>query len=73
MNALCNLSRKRPRLSRRCFTLCITVEVELELRSSTNANTVAVAEITVERGWRVDKNSVFASFFMAADQNIASS
>ena len=31
------------------------MEVELELRSSTNANTVAVAKITVERGWRVNK------------------
>ena len=29
--------------------------MKLELRSSTNANTVAVAKITVERGWRVNK------------------
>ena len=29
--------------------------MKLELRSSTNANTVAVAKITVERRWRVNK------------------
>ena len=36
--------------------------MNLDLRSSTNANTVAVAKITVERGWRAEKG-VFASFF----------
>ena len=34
---------------------CVTVELNLESRSSTNANTIAVAKITVERGWRVEK------------------
>ena len=68
VNALCNLSRKKSRevaaslsgrfLRRRCFTLCITVEVE-----ATNATTVAVAKITGESGWRVGEKSVFASFF----------
>ena len=72
MKALGNLSRKNSRevaaslpgrfLSRRCFTLCITMKLNLELRSSTNATTVEVAKITGERGWRVDK-SVFALFF----------
>ena len=38
-------------VSRRCFTL----KLKLELQSSTNANTVAVAKITMERGWRVNK------------------
>ena len=37
-------------------------KLNLELRSSTNATTVAVAKITGERGWRVEKN-VFAPFF----------
>ena len=108
----CNHLRKKSRevaasllgqfLSRHCFTLCITVEVEprivkqykcchccstappslmtdttrrtrvtspwrqwkfnLELWSGTNAATVAVAKITEERWWRVEK-SVFTSFF----------
>ena len=40
----------------------------LELRSSTKATTVAVAEITGDGGW---KKSVFASFF--GDQKIESS
>ena len=31
------------------------LHAELELRSSTNANTVAVAKVTGERGWRVEK------------------
>ena len=35
-------------------------KLNLELRGSTNATTVAVAKITRERGWRVEK-SVFAS------------
>ena len=82
MNALCNLSRKKLRevavsfpvqfLSRRCFTLCITMEVELELRSSTNATTVAVAKINGERGWRVEKKRVSLHHFLA-DQKITSS
>ena len=55
-------------LSRCCFTLCITMEVELELRSSTNATTVAVAKITGERGWRVGKKMSLCRF--SADQKI---
>ena len=37
-------------------------KLNLELQSSTNATTVAVANITGERGWRVVKR-VFASFW----------
>ena len=71
MNALCNLSRMKSRevaaslpgrfLSRRCFTLCITMEVEP--RSSTNATTVAVATITGERGGRVGKKVFLRRFW----------
>ena len=49
-------------LSRRWFMLCITIEVELELWSSTNATAVADAKITGERWWRVEK-CVFTLFF----------
>ena len=69
VNALCNLSRKKSREvaaslpgrlpSRHCFTLCITMEVELELRNSTNASTVAVAKISRGRGWRVGKKAYY--------------
>ena len=41
------------------------MEVEpSELRSSTNANTVAVAKITVERGWRVGKKCLCVVFWL---------
>ena len=57
MNALCNLSRKKSQevaaslpgrfLSRRCFTLCITMEAEPRIaKQHKNATTVAVAKIT---------------------------
>ena len=42
--------------------MCITVEVKPRIAKQYKCNTVAVAKITVERGWRVEK-SVFASFF----------
>ena len=83
VNALCNLSRKKSRevaaslpgrsLSRRCFTLCITMEVKSnpELRGNTNATTVAVAKITGERGWRVQKQCLYV--VVLADQKKASS
>ena len=57
-------------LSRRCFTLCITMEAEP--RSSTNATTVAVAKITGEMGWSVEEKKVCLRLF-GADQKIASS
>ena len=46
--------------------------MNLELQSSTNANTVAVAKFTVERGWRVEKKEVSLHRCLA-DQKIASS
>ena len=46
VNALCKLLCKKLR----------------EVAAHFRANIVAVAKITVERGWRVEK-SVFASFF----------
>ena len=43
--------------------LCIRMKVEPRIaKQRANATTVAVAKITGERGWRVDK-SVFALFF----------
>ena len=39
-------------------------------REVANANTVAVAKITVERGWRVEKKVSLCHFL--ADQKIAS-
>ena len=77
MNALCNLLRKKSReiaaslpgrfLSRRCFTLCITMEV----RSSTNATTVAVAKIAGGKGMEGGKRVSLHHFL--ADKKIASS
>ena len=46
-------------------------KLNLELWSSTNANTVAVANITVERGWRVGKKVSLCHFL--ADHKIANS
>ena len=65
VNALCNLSRKKSREVAAHFRADFWVGVasrcvqqwklNLESRSSTNANTVAVAKITVERWWRVGR------------------
>ena len=65
VNALCNLFRKKSQkvaaatsgwfMSRCWFTLCVTVEVNLELWSSASAATVAFARITRERQWRMGK------------------
>ena len=46
-------------LSRHCFTMCITMEFEPRI---VKQYTVALAKITGERGWRVEK-SVVVSFF----------
>ena len=77
VNELCNLSRKKSRevaaslpgrfLSRRCFTLCITMDVDPELRSNTNATTVAVAKITGERWQRVEIKVYLRRFFRWPD------
>ena len=74
VNALCNLSEQevaRGRsalpgrfLSRSCFTLCKQWKLNLESRSSRNANTIAVAKITVERGWRVEKKCLCVGFWL---------
>ena len=84
MSALCNLSRKKSREvaaslpgrspRRRCFTLYITMEVEPRIAKQYNATTVAVAKITGERGWRVDKKreGSLRRFFLA-DQKIENS
>ena len=78
MNALCNLLRKKSRevasslpgrfLSSRCFTLCMTMEVDPELQNNINATTVSVAKITGERGWRVGEKMYLCRF--GADQKI---
>ena len=46
-------------------------KLNLELRSSTNATTVAFAKITGERGWRVGKKASLRRFL--ADLKIVSS
>ena len=65
VNALCHLLHKKSWevaaslpgrfLSRCCFTLCITREVEPRIGKQWNATTVAVAKITGQRGWRLEK------------------
>ena len=72
MNALCNLLCKKSQevaasllgqfLSRRCFTLCITMVVESRIVKQ--YTTVAVAKITVERGWRVEKKCLCIVFWL---------
>ena len=78
MNALCNLSRKKSREVtvhfRADFGVCVASccvqqwKLNLELRSRTNANTVAVTKITVERGWRVGKKVSLRRFL--ADRKV---
>ena len=68
VNALCNLLHKKSRevaaslqgqfLSRCCFMQ------NLESRSSTNATTIAVAEMTMESGWRVEKKRFCIVFWL---------
>ena len=65
VNALCNLSLNKLRevavslpgrlLSRCCFMLCITMEIEPRIAKQYKCHPVAVVKITRERGWRVDK------------------
>ena len=72
VNALCNLLCKKSRevavslpgrfLSRHSFMLCITMEVEPRIER--NATTVAVAKITGERGWRVEKKCFCIVFWL---------
>ena len=68
VNALCNLPSKKSREVAARFRADFGVGVasrcvqqwklNLESLSSTNANTAAVAKITVERGWRMEKVSL---------------
>ena len=72
VNALCHLSCKKwwevtaslpgRFLSRRCFTLCITMEVEPRIAKQYKCHHCCSWKITRESGWRVEK-SVFVSFF----------
>ena len=76
-----NISRKKSRevaaslpgrfLSRRCFTLCITMEVNLGLRKQYKRYHCWVAKITEERGWRMGEKCLCVVFL--AGQKIASS
>ena len=71
-NVLCHLSCKKSWeveaslpcrfLSRRCFTLCITMEVEPRIAKQYKCHHCCSWKITRESGWRVEK-SVFVSFF----------
>ena len=80
VNALCNLSRKKSRevavslpgrfLSRLCFTLCITMEVQPRIAKQYKCHHCCSCKNYRGKGWRVEK-SVFASFL--ADKKIASS
>ena len=73
VNALCNLSRKKSWEVAAYFwadfwvgvaSRCVQQrKLNLELQSSTNANTVAVAKITVERGWRMGKKKCLCVIF----------
>ena len=83
MNALCNRYRKKSRevvaslpgrfLSRRCFTLCLTMEVEPRIAKQYKCHHYCSAKITGERGMAGGggKKCLCAVFF--ADQKIASS
>ena len=74
VTALCNLSRKKSQEVAAHFWVdfwagvasrCVQQwKLNLELRSSTNANTVAVAKITVERGWRMQKKCLCIVFWL---------
>ena len=73
VNALCNLLRKKSPevalslpgqfLSRRCFMLCITMEVEPRIAKQYKCHRCySCKNYHGERGWKVEK-SVFALFF----------
>ena len=72
VNALCHLSRKKSReiaaslpgrfLSRRCFTLCITMEVEHRIAKQYKCHHCCSCKNYREKGTEGGKKSVFASF-----------
>ena len=80
MNALCNLKRKKSRevaaslpgrfLSRRCFTLCITMEVEPGIAKQLNATIVAAAKITGERGGGWKKKCRYVVFWLTGRSRV---
>ena len=72
VNALCNLSRKKLRevtaslpgrfLSRRCFTLCITMEVEPRIVKQYKCHHCCSSKNYGEREWRVKKKKSLHRF-----------
>ena len=79
MNALCNLSRKKSRevaaslpgrfLSRRCFTLCITMEVEPRIAKQYKCQHCCSCKKIRGKGMEGGKKE---SLHCLADQKIAS-
>ena len=80
VNALCNLLRKKSPevalslpgqfLSRRCFMLCITMEVEPRIAKQYKCHRCySCKNYHGERGWKVEKKCLCIVFL--ADQNIA--
>ena len=73
VKALCNLSRKKPRevaaslpgrfLSRRCFTLCITMKVELRIAKQYKCHHSCSCINYLGKGMEGGGKSVFSSFF----------
>ena len=73
VNALCNLLRKKSRevaaslpgrfLSRRCFTLCITMEVEPRIAKQDKCHHCCSCKNYQGKEMEGGKKSVFASFF----------
>ena len=73
VNALCNLLRKKSwevaasfpgrYLSRRYFTLCVTMEVEPRIAKQYKCQHCCSCKNYGEREWRVGKKSVFVLFF----------
>ena len=74
VNAFCNLSCKKLRevaaslpgwfLSRRCFMLCITMEVESRIAKQYKCHHCCSCKKTGERGWRVEKKCLFVIFWL---------
>ena len=81
MNALCNLSRKKSRevaasfpgrfLSRRCFTLCITMAVEPRIAKQYNCHNCCSCRNYRGKGMEGGKKVSLRRF--SADQEISSS
>ena len=75
MNALCNLSRKKSRevaaslpgrfLCRRCFTLCITMEVEPRVAKQYKCHHCCICKNYRGKGMEGEKNPVSLRRFLA--------